>query len=262
MQREARPGNLRFEATAGPLTTAETYRVSVSGEATAAIRAPVGTTIEELATLLAAAVNANVNMPVTAASAAGVVTLTVKWQGSNTNVITATVLGGAGGAIDVAVSVSVPGASNPTVDTALGLFGNVWETIVINGLELADATALDTYQTVGEGRWGATVRKPFWVATGNTDAALANATAVSDGRKLDMVGVMLNGVGFAGLAGRCCRARDCAYRSCCQEQPRLMTTVGKRCPGLFRERTANSGITWRVMKPSARGLQRSRYAMA
>jgi phage tail sheath gpL-like len=63
--------------------------------------------------------------------------------------------------------------------------------MVLNCLDIADTTALDAYQTFGDGRWGALVRKPLVVFTGNTATTVTAATTVSDARKTDRVNSQL-----------------------------------------------------------------------
>ena len=179
-------------------TGAGTVRVSVSGETTAPVEIANGTAKNDIAAALAAAVNANVNMPVTAAAAAAVVTLTAKWEGSSSDVLTADTIGAIPG-VTLAVADADNGVGNPAVGDALALMGNVWETIVLNGLEFSDATALNAYKDAGEGRWGALVRKPYCVFTGYTGATVGGATAVTDLRKDDRVNVLLSAPGSPDL---------------------------------------------------------------
>jgi hypothetical protein len=63
--------------------------------------------------------------------------------------------------------------------------------MIVNCLDIADTTTLGKYTTAGEGRWLATVRKPFLVFTGNTEAVVATAIAVPDARKTDRVNCQL-----------------------------------------------------------------------
>jgi phage tail sheath gpL-like len=79
----------------------------------------------------------------------------------------------------------VNGATNPSVTAALAQVGDVWETMFLNCLDVADTTTLAEYAAFGEGRWGALVHKPCIFFTGNTATTVANAIAVPDARKTD-----------------------------------------------------------------------------
>ncbi len=79
------------------------------------------------------------------------------------------------------------GLVNPEVDAALGRVGSVWETMAVNGLNIEDTTALDAYQEFGEGRWGATVRRPLVFFTGNTALTVEGATAICEDREDDRI---------------------------------------------------------------------------
>ena len=85
------------------------------------------------------------------------------------------------------------------MDSALAQVGNVWETLVLNCLEISDTTALTTYSTFGEGRWGQLVRKPLIVFTGNTASTVTNAIAVSNARRTDRVNAQLVAPGSNNL---------------------------------------------------------------
>jgi phage tail sheath gpL-like len=114
------------------------------------------------------------------------VVLTSKWKGATANDLVVEVDGEDLGTTFTIVQ-PLNGLTNPTVDAALAQFGNVWYTLVINALGIDDATALNTIQTAGEGRWGALVRKPFMAFVGNTATSVASATSVSTLRRTDRI---------------------------------------------------------------------------
>lgn len=132
------------------------------------------------------------------------VVTTSKWKGVSANDIYIEVEGESLGTTFTIVQ-HTGGLVNPTVDSALAQIGNVWETLVLNCLNISDTTALGTYATTGgdaetgAGRWGALVRKPFVVFTGNTATTVANATAVSSARRTDMVNSQLPAPGSRNL---------------------------------------------------------------
>jgi phage tail sheath gpL-like len=52
--------------------------------------------------------------------------------------------------------------------------------MVVNCLDSADTTAIETFETFGEGRWGAIVKKPLVVFTGDTQVTVALATVIPE----------------------------------------------------------------------------------
>src|SRR5690606_4398220 len=118
------------------------------------------------------------------------VSLAAKWKGASGNAIYVEVVGEDLG-VTFAMTQPTGGLVNPDITAALALIGNVWESMVLNALDIDDSDALDVLQSVGEGRWGELVRKPFVAFTGNTATAVADATAVSELRRDDLVNAQL-----------------------------------------------------------------------
>jgi hypothetical protein len=58
-------------------------------------------------------------------------------------------------------------------------------------MDVADTTTLDKFKTVGDGRWGATFKKPFITFTGNMATTPQLAIAVPDARKSDKINAQL-----------------------------------------------------------------------
>jgi phage tail sheath gpL-like len=152
-----------------------------------------GDAVADITAAITAAINAVLEMPVTATDNTTDVGLTAKWKGTSGNDLTVEVIATSEDTTGVSYAITQPtgGLVNPDVDTALSQVGNVWETMVLNCLDIADTTALDAYQTFGDGRWGALVRKPLVVFTGNTATTVTAATTVSDARKTDRVNSQL-----------------------------------------------------------------------
>ncbi len=170
----------------GTQTEAAEYYVSVNNifsETFTIAEGELGTALEGR---IADAINAILGMPLTAAQDTGnnEIDLISKWKGTSANDIYVEVVGPDNG-ITFTVTQLSGGLTNPDVDTALAQIGNVWETLIINGMSLADTTTLGKYVTVNEGRWGATFRKPFIVFTGQLPASVSAGIAVSDARKTD-----------------------------------------------------------------------------
>lgn len=121
-----------------------------------------------------------ITVPVTALN------LVSKWKGVSANGLRVSVVGEDLGTTWT-ITQPTGGLNNPTIDAALAQIGNVWETLVINALNIEDEVALDALQTYGEGRWGALVKKPLVALVGNTHTTVAAATAISSTRRDDKV---------------------------------------------------------------------------
>lgn len=162
---------------------------NILSDAITILTGELGTALEDRITT---AINAIIDMPVvaTADGTGNKSDLASKWKGLSANDIYVEIVGTVAG-ITFAVTQLTGGLVNPTVDSALAQIGNVWETMVLNCLNVSDTTALDAYSTFGEGRWGALVRKPLIVFSGNTATTVANATSISDARKTDRTNAQL-----------------------------------------------------------------------
>jgi len=183
----------------GTPTAAGGYYVLVNNIRSAAFVISVGMSVEQMIDAMVAAINAVPEMPVIATDNTTVLVLASKWKGVSANDIKVAVTGPTTYGVSFAITQPTGGLVNPDVDTALALIGPVWETLVINCLDIADTTTLGKYYTAGAGRWGAQVRKPFVVFTGNTATAVADATTVSDARKTDNVNAQIVLPGSAEL---------------------------------------------------------------
>lgn len=131
------------------------------------------------------AVNAVTAMPVTVSDGTTTMDFVSNWKGLSANAIYAEVIGPTDLGVTFAFTQANGGLVNPTVDAALAQVGNVWETMGLNCLNKTDTTALDTIATFGEGRWGATVRKPLIFFTGDENTTVADAIVIPETRKTD-----------------------------------------------------------------------------
>lgn len=172
-------------------TESASYRVTVSGIDSEPFVIAKGATATDAAASMATAINSVLAMPVTATAALGVVTVTSKWTGESANSITLSIDGSTTAGNTFAITQPTGGLLNPSVQPAIDQVGDVWETMVLNALDINDDTALDAYQTFGVGRWGALTKKPLVVFTGNTAATVNDATQISDARKDDYVNAQL-----------------------------------------------------------------------
>jgi phage tail sheath gpL-like len=126
------------------------------------------------------------------------VVLTSKWKGVSANDIKVEMSGEDLGTT-FAITQPTGGLTNPSVVAPLALLGNVWETLLINALNVSDTTALDAIRSVGDGRWGELVRKPFISFVGNTAASVLDATAVSSVRRTEYINAQLVSPGSKDL---------------------------------------------------------------
>jgi len=172
--------------TIGTITNA-TYYVVCNNIRSQGFLIETGDTVAAIIGKMVTAVNATPEMPIIGADGTTKFDFTSKWKGSSANDIYVEISGPTDAGITWAFTQATGGSGNPTVDSALALIGNVWETLGVNCLELSDTTALDAYNTVGEGRWLPTTRKPFVIMSGCTDATVAAAITISDARKTDRV---------------------------------------------------------------------------
>lgn len=174
----------------GTASKASSFRVSVNNILSEPFVIAAGATIATITAAMAAAVSSVLEMPVTATSSETVVTLTSRWKGASANGLRLSVVGESNG-ITFGIVQPTGGLVNPDLTTTLAKFGGVWESLVLNALDIADTAALDAIQTFGDGRWGELVRKPFVAFTGNTAKTVALATAVSATRRTDKVNAQL-----------------------------------------------------------------------
>lgn len=183
----------------GSVTESAQARVIVNNIRSEIFVISLGDTIAALTPKIAAAINATLSMPVKAVSTATAVNLTSKWKGVSANDIKVTISGGESSGITFALTQPSGGLADPEIDAALGQMGNVWETLLLNCFSIANTDALNAFQTVGEGRWGALVRKPFTAILGNTIADPTLATAVAESRKTDKVNIQIPSPGAVDL---------------------------------------------------------------
>lgn len=150
----------------------------------------VADSVADIVTAMTAAINANVNVPIIAVDGVTKVDFTSKWEGTSANDIFAEIIGITTD-ITFAITQATGGLVNPSVQTALDQVGDIWETMFLNCMDVADVATLTLFQTFGDGRWDPLVRKPAIVFTGDTNITVASATAVPDARKTDMVNAQL-----------------------------------------------------------------------
>lgn len=184
-------------------TEAASYLIRVNNIDSEEFVITVDDTLETVIEKVAQSVNAVLEMPVIAAADPEIsptaVSLTAKWAGESGNDLYVEVVGSTTAGTSWAITQPTGGLVNPDVQPALDQIGDVWESMVLNCLDIADETALDAYSMFGEGRWGALTRKPLVVFSGNTATTVNDATTVSDSRKTDRTNVQLVAPGSRNL---------------------------------------------------------------
>lgn len=139
----------------GAPTAAGTLNLYVAGVATK-VGVAVAETNTVTATNIAAAINANPDLPVVATSALGVVTVTADHKGENGNYIDLRVNYYDGEALPVGLAYAIVpmagGTGNPDITQALAaLGGDQYYTIITPWTDAANMAALETFLM---GRWG------------------------------------------------------------------------------------------------------------
>jgi phage tail sheath gpL-like len=183
----------------GAQTTAAEYRVRVSGYLSAPFTIAVSATVATICASITTAINAVPEMPVVATNNTTSVGLAAKWEGPTGNDLVVEIIGDVTLGTTFAIVQPAGGLVNPDITAALAQMGDIWETMVLNGLNIADTAILNEFQDEGEGRWGALRHKPFVVFTGNTEAVVATATTVSAARTADRINGQLVAPGSPNL---------------------------------------------------------------
>lgn len=184
---------------AGSATAAGLFRAVVNNIQSEEFTVAVADTVAVMVTAMTAAINATLNMPVIATDDTTDVGIVAKWDGASGNDIFLAVTGPDDIGVTFAFTQPTAGAVNPDVDDALNQVGNVWETLMLNCMEIADTASLTKYNTFGEGRWGALVAMPLVVFTGNLAVTPAAAIAVPDARPTDRINSQLVSPGSVDL---------------------------------------------------------------
>lgn len=200
-------GDSGFVAAAGSITVTGTATASAPvvvsvGGLDVQVAVLKEATADDVATLIASAVNAELNSCVSASAASGVVTFTAKWSGAIGNRISLSVKGDVAG-LTFAATAFAGGMGTPAIAGALATIGDVvWETFILDTFDYkdgADASAqLEAFQVWGEGRWSALEKKPVMVAHGCTDD-YATRTAITDARPSDYINFLIESVGSPEL---------------------------------------------------------------
>jgi phage tail sheath gpL-like len=186
-------------AISGAGTKAGALQIVINGIPSASFLVEVGDTTVELEPKIVSAVNGVLEMPMIAAPAVGSVDFDAKWAGTSSNELNIAIEGPTDTGFTFVITQPVGGLVNPEITDALAQVGEVWETMMLNCLDVVDSTALDEYEAFGEGRWGALTRKPLVVFTGHMLDDPTNIVAITDLRKNDRVNSFLANPGSVNL---------------------------------------------------------------
>jgi phage tail sheath gpL-like len=216
----------------GVPTKAASYRVRVNNIDSEEFVIGVGDSVATIITTMTAAINAVLDMPILAVDNTTVLDFNSLWKGASANDIFVEVVGPTDAGVSFAITQPVGGLVNPDVDDALNQVGDVWETMFLNCLEIADTATLDKFSVFGEGRWGALTRKPMVAFTGNTISDVNSAVVVSDARATDRVNGQLVAPG----------ANDLPFVVAARELARIAVVANNNPPRDYGSQDA-SGLT-------------------
>jgi phage tail sheath gpL-like len=176
----------------GTATAAFAGRVRVGGILSTEFVVLNTADVTAVAIAIAGAINAVLDMPVTAAAALGVVTLTTKWAGLTGNDITFEMIDTETDAgITFALTSMSGGLVSPDVSVGLAQIGNVWESLFVNAAApYTDTTTLDAFVTYMEGRWNPLVRRPGVVFTCTAETNQTTLAAAGNARRQDRTNVV------------------------------------------------------------------------
>lgn len=143
-----------------------------------------GDTTDDITAKIYAAVNNVLGAPVTVADTSYEAVFTTKWKGKTAQDLTISVdTGKSALGITYVVSTTTAGTGTPSISAALNLFGNEWNTIIINpyGLESAIVSSLQQFNGIPDptnptGRFRGIVMKPFIALTGSVAEDISSTT--------------------------------------------------------------------------------------
>lgn len=177
----------------GPATANGTISLYVAGKRVQ-VAVTAADTATNIATNTAAAINANGDLPVTATSALGVVTVTCRHKGTLGNQIDLRVnyrglpsYEATPAGVTVTIVAMSGGATDPAIQDAIDVFPD--ETINFIVTPYTDATNLNALEVELENRWGPFVMQEG-VALAARAATLGNLSSFGNGRNSEFISVM------------------------------------------------------------------------
>lgn len=189
-----------------------------------------GDTVADIADKIEDAINNVLGCPMTAVATQYLTTLTSKWRGLTANALSVTVDTGEDDlGLSYVVSSTQSGSGTPDIAAALALFGNVWNTIVLNafGTVTTVMDALEAFNgrprngsTAPTGRYTGIIMKPFIALTGSV---ADDPSAITDARKDDVTISICPAPGSAGLPLEASANACVLYAVQAQNSPHLDT---------------------------------------
>lgn len=172
------------------------------------------------------AINNILGTPVIAVASATKSTATTKWSGLTAQGVAITVdTNGNSLGITYAVSQVTAGAGTPSVQAALDLFDNDWNTIVVNcyGTVTSVMTALEVFNGIADptsptGRYAGIVMKPFIALTGSV---AEDPTSITDPKLSQMTIAICPAPLSSGLSFEAAANMAVLYGKCTQNTPHL-----------------------------------------
>lgn len=190
------------------------------------INIETGDTTADITAKAEDAINAVLGAPVIGSSTDYFTTLTAKWKGLTSDALTVTVdTNGNDLGITYSVTSIASGSGTPSIAAALALFGNDWNTIVINGYgtDSSTMTALESFNGIPDpsnptGRYTGIIMKPFIAISGST---AADPSSFTDTR-LDNVTIAIAPAPLsAGLPIEAAANMSLLYATISQDTPNL-----------------------------------------
>lgn len=169
-------------AVTGTATASGTLALTIAGEEVD-VAVSVDDTATDVGDAIEAAINAKLDLPVTAANTTGTVAVTARFAGEAGNQISMDINRAASDETPTGLTLTVDanlssGATNPTLTTALGNLGNTWFTEVVS--PYIDDTSLSAIESAGATRMDPAVKRPFIAFAGYTDTQANLLTALGD----------------------------------------------------------------------------------
>lgn len=225
----------------GPATGSASFVVRINNIDSEQFVVSSGDSVATIITSMFTAIAAELDLPMTAVDNTTVLDLTAKWAGASSNDLYIEVVATSEDNSGITFGITQPtgGLVNPDVQPALDQVGNVWETMFLNCMEIADTTTLDAFANFNEGRWGALSHKPSVTFTGNSAEDVNTATTVSDSRKTDRSNSQLVAPG----------SKDLPFVIAARQMARIIT-LANNVPAHDYGRRQATGLT-----PGADGVQ-------
>jgi len=244
----------------GPATEAGTIYLYVAGDLVTVTVANADTD-SVIATAIAAAINADDDLPITASAALGVVTTTAKDTSTYGDGVNMSLNLGLNQALPAGVAIvfvqQTGGAGVPDINDALDGLGtgdaaneaNFTDVVHTYGQDSSTITKLSTYNGIGNdfvGLYTKTIGRPFRVLDGDTvvgSAGLTAVKAIGDGNKLDRTNGIICVPGSPNHPSEIAAAAMGVMAKTNQNRA-AETYVGKVIPGIIPGMTDGTGDRW------------------